>query len=78
MICQVLYYQEDSKAMKSKGFSSPEEAKKWMSAQDGNNNRIQNSRIVVGYEAVEVYKEMYELLKAEVFSSVKQNNKREI
>jgi len=67
MQCTVLYNTDDSKALKSKGFSNPEAAKKWIDTKDGQNSYILNSRIVVDYSAIEAYKEMYELMKDQVF-----------
>ena len=74
MINTVLYNVDDSKALKSKGFSDIEKAKAWMDEQTSRDN-IQNARIVVGYEAVEVYQELYELMKEKVFGT-KQNIQR--
>lgn len=76
MICQVLYYLDDSKCLKSTGFSDPDKAKKWIdekSTSTSITSRIQNARIVVGYEAVETYKEMYDLLRNEVFGKSKKD-----
>jgi hypothetical protein len=80
MTCTVLYNTEDSKALKSKGFSDPEAAKIWVDDNSGKsgNSYIQNSRIVVDYAAVQVYKEMYEDMKKEFFTSMKEIKRREI
>ena len=71
MICQVLYYTDDSKALKSKGFSDVEKAKIWMDENEGSKQYILNSRIVVDYSAIEAFQEMYELMKEQVFGTNK-------
>jgi len=69
MQVQVLYLTENSKAIQSKGFSSPDEAEAWMNEKSTSNFPIQNARIVVDYAAVKVYQEMYETLKEQLFGN---------
>jgi len=68
MQSQVLFHTEGSKGLQSKGFSGIEEANKWLNAEgSGKSNYIQNARIVVDYAAVEAYKEIYDLMKEQIF-----------
>jgi aspartyl aminopeptidase len=61
MINTVLYNENGSSALKSRGFSNIEEAKKWIDTK-GNYYVYQNSRIFIVYEAVVAYKYMYDLM----------------
>ena len=68
MQCQVLYHTDGTKALQTKGFSNIEEANKWMNQEGlGKSAYIQNARIVVDYAAIEAFKEMYDLMKEQLF-----------
>ena len=68
MQCQVLYHTDGTKALQTKGFSNIEEANTWMNSEGlGKSAYTQNARIVVDYAAVEAFKEMYDLMRDQLF-----------
>ena len=70
MQCQVLFHTDGTKTLQSKGFSDIEEANKWLNKEGGGSSSYtQNARIVVDYAAVEAFKEMYDLMRDQVFPS---------
>ena len=69
MICTVIYYEESSKAPKLLTFESIEKAKEWLSDGKTAIHNKQNPRIMVDYAAAEAYKEMYDLMKDQVFGA---------
>lgn len=77
MICSIIYYEDNSKAPRIKGFSSVENAKIWLDEEKINYSTGNlNAQIVVDYTAVEAYREMYELMRDSVFGSeIERKNK---
>ena len=68
MQCQILYHTDGTKALQSMGFSDIDEANKWLNKEaHQNSSYVQNARIVVDYAAVEAFKEMYDLMKEQLF-----------
>jgi hypothetical protein len=74
MNCIVIYYESDAKKASTKGFTDVEKAAAWIEA----NKHISDARILIDYAAVQVYKEMYEDMKKEFFTSMKEFKRREI
>ena len=73
MICSVIYYEDNSKAPRIKGFSSVENAKIWLDEEKTKYTAGNlNAQIVVDYTAVEAYREMYELMRDSVFGNEKE------
>ena len=79
MQCQVLYHTDGTKSLQSKGFASVDEANKWMNSEGmGKSSYVQNARIVVDYAAVQVYQEMYTLMRDELFGESKKIKEKKI
>jgi len=76
MIVTVVYYEESSKAPKMRTFSDIDLAKEWLK-EDNNSSYInrQNARVMVDYSAIEAYKELYDLMKKQLFVAKQDKDK---
>ena len=74
MNCIVVYYESDAKKPSTKGFTDVEKAGAWIE----DNKYISDARMLVDYAAVQVYQEMYEDMKKEFFTSMKELKERKM
>jgi hypothetical protein len=77
MVCTVIYYKDNSKSPQLKAFSSVEDAKEWIYPKDKQDKQyrspISNAQIMVNYDVIDSYIEMFDLMKKGIFGTYNQN-----
>ena len=74
MTCSVIYYEENSKTPHIQAFGTIEEAKNFLaSPREKYQGKILNAQIMVSYDVLESYVEMFDLMKKGIFGNYNQN-----
>ena len=74
MTCSVIYYEENSTIPHIQAFGTIEEAKKFLaSPREKYQSKILNAQIMVSYDVLESYVEMFDLMKKGIFGNYNQN-----
>jgi hypothetical protein len=71
--CSVIYYEENSKTPHIQAFGTIEEAKNFLSSpRDKYQSKILNAQIMVSYDVIDSYVEMFNLMKKGIFGNYDQ------